>query len=237
MIASSKTEASRMLAFLTIAALCACNGSFGERVRETVHQAMAAGAMPAVRVDNVAGEVRVEGWRKPIVDVEATKYGYDGKELRDISIAVQREEGGVAIVTSYTGAVHGGGVRYRIAVPQGASLRIHNVAGAVDVAGVAGNLEVETQAGEITADAGRVAQDRSIDLHATTGAVTLWIAPDSSAKVDAYSTVGAFASDIPGISESRENIVGSRASGTIGSGSAQIRLGTTTGAIALRKRE
>jgi DUF4097 and DUF4098 domain-containing protein YvlB len=129
-----------------------------------------------------------------------------------------------------------GGVRYRISVPAAASLQISNVAGAISIAGIRGDAGVETQAGKIDAGLGRVDGNRSIDLRATTGAVVLWISPDSSANVEASSTVGAFASNLPGISESRENIVGVRASGTIGSGSARIRLTTTTGAVALRER-
>jgi DUF4097 and DUF4098 domain-containing protein YvlB len=115
-------------------------------------------------------------------------------------------------------------------------LRISNVAGAVDVAGMEGDLDVETQAGKISADAGIVRANRSIDLRATTGAITLTIAPGSSARVAAQSTVGAFSSAIPGITHERQNIVGSGGGGTIGSGSARIRLATTTGAIALREK-
>jgi len=217
-------------------ALQACSGGLGERVRENVHRTVAAGGAPIVRVDNVAGAVRIDGWNKPFVDVQATKYGYDEAELRSIAIDVGRQGDEVTVVTRYTGGVHGGGVRYRIAVPAGASMRISNIAGAVDSSGVRGDLDVETQAGKITADAGIVSASRSIDLRATTGAITLTIAPGSSARVEAESTVGDFSSDIPGVSQERRNIVGSRGGGVIGSGSAQIRLSTTTGAIVLRQR-
>jgi len=227
---------SRLLPVAALLALAACNGSFEERVHEDVHQTIAAAPAAAVHVENVAGGVRVVGWSKPAVDIVATKYGYDEQELRAITIDVRKEGDAVYITTRYGGGTHSGGVRYRIAVPAGASLDISNTAGSVDFSGVSGNVKVETQAGEITADAGRVAGNRSIDLQATTGAITLAIAPGSSATVDGTSTVGDFASDVPGVTKSRENIVGMRASGRIGSGSAQIRLNTTTGAIALRER-
>ena len=233
-----------MFAFITRAAvtlcalvvLVACTGAFGDRVHENVHQAVATDAAPIVSVENVAGAVRVEAWSKPIVDVSATKYGYDSQELRQIAVSVTREANGVSIVTNYSGGVHGGGVRYRIYVPAGAALKVRNVAGLVDISGVNGDLSVDTQAGAIIVDAGRVAGNRSIDLRATTGAVTLALTPDSSARVDAESTVGGFTSRMPGISQRRENIVGVSAGGTIGSGSAQIRLTTTTGGIALKER-
>jgi DUF4097 and DUF4098 domain-containing protein YvlB len=221
---------------LAALALVACTTDFGERVREQVHQTVAVGTAPIVRVDNVAGTVRIDGSARSDVDVTATKYGHDADELHSIVIDVRREPAGVSIATNYTGGRHAGGVRYRIKVPGDASVVVGNVAGTVDIAGMRGNIEVSTQAGAITVDAGDVGGARAIDLRATTGAVTLWIGPGSSARVEASSTVGDFASDVPGVSHNRENLVGARGGGTIGSGSALIRLTTTTGAIALRRR-
>ncbi|HTA53382.1 MAG TPA: DUF4097 family beta strand repeat-containing protein [Candidatus Acidoferrales bacterium] len=215
-------------------ALCACSGSFGERVHEQFHQAIDSGATPIVHVDNIAGTVALVTWAKPIVNIVATKYGYNASDLRSITISVNRAGNGIFVVTTYGDGDHGGGVRYRVSVPAGASVQIGNVAGAVSVGPVTGNVSVETQAGTIEANLGRVDGDRAIDLHATTGAITARIARESDATVDAQSTVGGFSSDVPGIEQSRENVVGVRASGKIGSGSARIRLSTTTGAIALR---
>jgi hypothetical protein len=216
--------------------LAACNGDFNDRYHEQFHQAIAASATASVRIDNIAGTVRVEGWPRSGIDVEATKYGYDASDVHSIAIDVTSTPGGVTITSRYARGVHGGGVRYLIRVPSGASVQVENAAGAVDVAGVGGNLGVETEAGEVTADAGRVGGSRSIDLRATTGAVTLYVAPGSSARVDASSTVGDFSSNIAGVSSQRENLVGASGGGTIGAGTARIKLSTTTGAITLRQR-
>jgi DUF4097 and DUF4098 domain-containing protein YvlB len=212
-----------------------CVSSFGD-VHETIHRTVSAGASPAVRLENVAGTVQVDAWHRSDVDVVATKYGHDAQALRAVTIDVHADSSEVSIVTNYTGGTQSGGVRYRVHVPDDASLHVGNVVGAVNIRGVRGNIRVETQAGEITADLGKVAGDRSIDLRATTGAIALWISPESSAAVEASSTVGAFASNLPGVRQTRENLVGARASGTIGSGSGRIRLATTTGAIAIRQR-
>jgi Putative adhesin len=225
-----------ILSLALLAAVTGCTGAFGERAREDVNQSIAVAGAPVVHVTNVAGSVRVDGGPKPAIALTATKYGYDWEELRSITIDVRREGNAVFIKTVYGAGVHHGGVRYRITVPSDASLQISNTAGAVDVAGIRGDVAVDTQAGEITANVGRVGAKRSIDLRATTGAITLDIAPGSSAVVTASSTVGDFSSDIPGITKSRQNLVGVQGSGTIGSGSAHIRLATTTGAIALRER-
>jgi Putative adhesin len=212
-----------------------CAGGFSERVHETVHQSI--GGEPAtVRIDNIAGSVHVEGAAKPAVEVEATKYGYDDAELRSIHVDARKEGDEVVIATSYESRTHGGGVRYRVTVPASAAVHIGNIAGAVDVRGVRGNVSVETQAGRIVADCGRVAGNRSVDLNATTGAIELTIARDSSASVEARSTVGHISSELPEIAERRENFVGANATGKIGAGDAHIRLTTTTGAIAIRTR-
>ncbi len=218
-------------------ALCACTGSFGERVHEQFHQAIDSGATPTVHVDNIAGAVAIVPWPKPVVDIAATKYGYDAAELRGVTISVHRAGVGIFIVTTYAGGNHSGGVRYRISVPAGSSVQVGNVAGSVSAGPVTGNVSVETQAGTIDARLGRVEGARTIDLRATTGTVALRIARDSSANVTAQSTVGSFSSDLPGIVQSRENLVGARASGTIGSGTASIHLTTTTGSITLRSLE
>jgi hypothetical protein len=224
----------RVIAASALLALCACTGSFGERVHESFHQAIESAGSPIVHVDNIAGTVEIVTWPQSVVDVAATKYGYDAAELKSVRIGVRREGDGIFIATNYEGGNHSGGVRYRITVPQGASLDVGNVAGSVRVAAVAGNVTVETQAGTIDARLGRVDGDRSIDLRATTGAISLTLSSDSSASVQAESTVGAFSSDVPAVTASRVNLVGSRASGKLGGGAARIRLTTTTGAISLR---
>ncbi|MGA2761195.1 MAG: DUF4097 family beta strand repeat-containing protein [Candidatus Cybelea sp.] len=226
----------RAIATVALLTLYACAGSFGERVHEQFHQAVDSGAMPIVHVENIAGTVQIAVWAKPVVDIVATKYGSDASDLRSITISVNRAGDGIFVVTTY-GDGDRGGVRYRISVPAGASVQVGNVAGAVSVGAVTGNVNVETQAGTIEANLGRVDGDRAIDLRATTGAITVRIARESNATVNAQSTVGGFSTDVSGIEQSHENVVGVRASGTIGSGTARIRLNTTTGAIALRTIE
>ncbi len=224
----------RRIGSCALLVLCACSGSFGERVHEQFRRAIDSGATPIVHVDNIAGAVAIVAWAKPIVGIVATKYGYDASELRSVTINVNREGDGIFVVTTYAAGNHSGGVRYRISVPAGASVQVGNIAGSVTVGGITGNVSVETQAGTIDATLGRVDGDRSIDLRATTGAVTLRIARESSATVNAESTVGSFSSDAPGIEKSQQNVVGVRASGKLGLGTARIQLTTTAGAIALR---
>lgn len=226
-----------MRPFIAIAAmlLAACSATLSQRAREQFHQMIYTGPLTSLTLDNVAGSARVEGWAKPAVDVEATKYGYDANDLRNIAIVFDAtQEGVIAVSTRYAHGVHAGEVRYLIHVPTAASVRVNNTAGAVDVTGVTGSISVQTQTGQIVVDGGLVTGSRLIELRATAGAVKLTAAAASSATVEASSIVGAVSSDFPGVTSQR-NLLGAHAAGTIGGGSAEIRLATTTGAITLAR--
>ena len=222
-------------AALTAALLAesACAGGFGQ-VHERFHQTIASSNAPTVHVDNVAGTIHVATWNKRGIDVTGTKYARDAQGLRGIVIAVHSQGRDIFIATKYTGSTKQGGVSYTISVPANASLAIKNVAGTVNVGNVRGNVDIQTQAGTIDAALGKVDGTRSIDLSATTGTVGLSIARNSSARVTAHSTVGSFSSEFPSVAKSSSDLVGVRANGTIGSGSATIRLSTTMGAIDLK---
>ena len=228
----------RVAALISLLGFAACNGAMnGDRVREQYHRSIYAGLSPLVTITNVAGAVRIEGWSNQAIDVAATKYGYDAADVHGIAIDFDAsQEGLIAIKTRYDHGVHGGGVRYLVHVPPLASVQISNTAGMVEVVGVRGDVTVKTQAGEITVNAGPVGGNRSIDLTATTGAVNLSMASSSSATVQASSTIGDITSDFPNVTVRRENLVGARGGGTIGSGDAHVVVRTTTGAITLRQR-
>lgn len=226
--------AARTIALFALVVLAACRGGFGQP-HESFHQTIPASDAPTVHVENLVGAIRIKAWDKPSVDVKATKYGRDAADLRAITISIHSEGDGIFIATKVSGTTHGG-VRYTIRVPATASLDIKNSVGTVAVAGVRGDVTVETQTGAITADLGKVDGARAIALRAVTGAVRLSIARDSNASIVAHSDGGEFSSNTPSLSKSRENLVGAGASGRIGSGSARIRLSTVTGAIKLTVR-
>jgi hypothetical protein len=225
----------RRLGFVTILFAITATGCIGgTQVRERFHQAVPAPAAPLVRIDNSVGEVRVKGWQRHTVDIEAIKSASSEEALNNIEIAVQSQGNTITIATKYHGFGNGG-VRYVISVPQAASLDVNNSTGTVRIDGVSGNVAAVTQTGEVNADLGRVAGQRSVDLTATTGSVRLTVGADSDARVEAKTSIGDVSSDFDSIVSERRNVVGASASGRIGNGSASIRLTTTTGAISLRR--
>lgn len=231
----TRANSIRTLSLAALITLVACTGTISRgQVQEQFHQSVPVSGVPTVHVDNVAGNVRIRAWNKPTVDVEATKNASETSELRGITISIHSVGTNIFVATKYSSSTHSGGVTYSISVPSNASLEIKNVAGTVDIVGVHGSVGVKTQAGTIAADLGRVDGNRLIDLSATTGTVRLSIARNSSASVNATSTVGGFSSDFPSVAKSTQNIVGASATGTIGAGSAKIHISTTTGTIALK---
>jgi hypothetical protein len=153
--------------------------------------------------------------------------------VRNINIDVVSQGNTVTIATKYRGFASGG-VRYTISLPAGSSLDVNNTTGAIRIGGVDGNVTAGTQTGEVDASVGRVTGRRAIELTATTGSVRLDIDQNSDARVDATTTIGDVKSNFSSVGSSRQNVVGASASGTIGSGTATIRLSTTTGSVELR---
>jgi hypothetical protein len=223
----------KAFALLPVAVLAGC--SFSSDIREQVHQTVPATGTSIVHVSNVVGEINVKPWNKNAVDVQAVKSARSMDDLNRITIDAHSEGKNVIVATKYSGGSGSGGVSYTLSVPRTASLIIEDVTGTVDVRGVLGNVSVSAQTGRITADLDRVKGNRLIDLGATTGAVRLSIARDSSARVDASSVVGSFSSDFSSVTVTRTSVVGVTAMGTIGGGTATIRLHTTTGSISLRE--
>lgn len=185
-----------------------------------------------VTITNAVGEVRVKPSDAGAVDVAATKYASNQTELANIEIVARPVDGGVSIETQYRGE-HGGGVRYDITVPRGASLRITNSVGTIKVGPIDGNVLAHTGTGTIDASLGRVAANRSVDLKSGTGTIALHIAGDSSANVSASSALGNISSDFPSVEAIRNNLVGSSAAGRIGDGAATVHLSVGTGSISI----
>lgn len=223
-------------ALLALAAFTLTGCTFGPQVQEQFHKTVPTTSAPHVKVSNVVGEVRVEGWSNNTVDVDATKTAESEDALKSIAIDVRAQGDDVTIETNYTGLMKRGGVRYLIHVPSAASADVDNTTGAIRIEGIDGDVTAKTQTGEIVARVGKVAGGRSVSLSATTGAVTLDMTGDSSATVTASTTVGNVSSDFPALGSSRENVVGASASGTIGSGAGKVTLDTVTGAIEINRQ-
>lgn len=222
---------------LTLIAFAGCSGNAlsSDRVQEPFHQTASLAGIRLVSVDNTAGRVRISASSAPQIRIDAVKRGPDEASVSRIHIEVSKNGDTLAISTRYdSGGFSRGNVNYTIELPPSTAIQVSNTAGTTTITGAAGDVTASTQAGTIDVTMARVSGNQNVDLSATTGTVTLTIPKNADARVDAHSTVGGFSSDFPSVTGTREHVVGVRASGKIGSGSARITLETTTGSIDLR---
>jgi hypothetical protein len=175
------------------------------QIAKTEHVDLPAGG--TVRLKNSTGELTIEGWDQPsveIITVKSTKAVYPSAErekashyLDRVQIAVDRRRDELVVTTDFPrhrgfppssplGAATSFDLDYRLKVPREARLIVeHNV-------------------GDIHFD------DVTGDIHATAlrGAITLHLAEGGQYAIDAKSDVGSVTSDFPGSTKRRFWLVG-----------------------------
>lgn len=151
-------------------------------------------------------------------------------------------------------------VSYTLQVPRDAELDLETVNGGVTVRGVHGKTEFEVVNGGVTLDRvggevtgrttnGPVTLDLArgfgpVDVASTNGPIDVSVPEDASAEVDARTTMGPVRFDgLPlrdvgctGRETRAVPCTSGRVVGTLGGGTAPLRLSTTNGPIALRRR-
>jgi len=148
-----------------------------------------------IRIDHSYGELNVEGWGQPEVEVTVIKsmpYDYKPKRadaaaerLRGVRIVTERKSDAELVISTFKST---GGVRaeYEIHVPRNSGLAIHHGTGSVSVRDVTGDIE---------AIAGR-------------GDIMLWL-PPGSYSIDAKTKLGNVSSELEGAALS-QYLVGQR---------------------------
>lgn len=104
-------------------------------------------------LDNAAGEIVIEAWDQPQVQLLATKKAKTQAKLDRISVDVQSADSDVAIRTlSQNGTEILGAVTYALKVPSAAVLALEQGAGVVQIAGMQGSIHLELGAGDVSMD-------------------------------------------------------------------------------------
>lgn len=160
-----------MLRSVALIAICACGlvaAKAPERPVEVVTTDQAEFSGGTIHVNNAYGQMNVEAWDEPRVEVTVTRTAFrhdtaeerkEGTEyLNRIKVTVQKSGNDVTISTQFPGRnrflrlVHGLGdfnLDYRIKVPRNAKLDIHHDVGDVTVDGVAGDIDATVKSGDI----------------------------------------------------------------------------------------
>lgn len=165
-------------------------------VTKTEHAELAAGG--TLRLKNSTGEVTVEGWDRPgveITTIRSTKQVYGAgsqegaraaRELDEVKVTVARQGEDVVVSTEYprhrrflprpSVGARDFNLEYRIRAPRGAKIVVEHDEGEIHFDGVEGDISATTNQGTIT----------------------LRLAAAAEYTIDAKSRIGAVDSDIPG---------------------------------------
>jgi DUF4097 and DUF4098 domain-containing protein YvlB len=226
------------------------------QVTEELHQTYPLAATGHVSVHNVNGSVRITGWDRAEVKLDAVKRGRDQQALQEASIVIDARADSIDIRTRYPqdGSHHNAaGVEYTLSVPRGAELsRISTVNGQITIEGVAGTVRANSVNGAITAtrlegDAdfstvnGRVELDfekfqaRSLKASSVNGGLSVALPAGAGAQLSAQTVNGRISSDFD-VSVRQTRSHPNSVTATVGPGGAPVKLNTVNGAIALRRR-
>ncbi len=212
-------------------------------------------------LENINGDVTIEGWQRDEVSVSAVKRG-DGDELDQIKIVIQATADRVHIETEYRESKQGflnfqnssGSIDYAIKAPSGAILEdielvngnltitgiagrvtLNIVNGVITATGLAGDAEIEAVNGELDVTFEKMSGAQSVDLGSVNGSILIRIPASANADVKAETINGDISTEF-GLSVEEGRWVGSSLEARIGSGGAQIELENVNGNIEIKKR-
>ncbi len=231
-----------------------------ERYREEFHQTYPLAATGRVSLDNINGDVKITGWDRNEVKLDAVKSADEKEKLPRIQIQVDAQPDAIHIKTKYLdcedhGCHNPGSVEYTLMVPRGArvdriglvngSLVLDQLSGEVRAASVNGRVtgtnlggrtELSTVNGEVGAafTPARMKNTESVRLHSVNGRVEVTIPSDASVEITAHTLNGHISNDfdLP-VSRPRYG-PGSRMEGRLADGGARFELETVNGSIAIR---
>ena len=224
--------------------------------REEFHQTYPLSATGRVSLHNVNGAVHVTAWDRNEVKVDAIKKARTEAGLKEAQIVVDAKPDAVEINTKYPehGSHDGATVEYTLSVPRQAALdKISTVNGAVDLAGLAGEVKASSvngavQARQLTGDTklstvnGRIEADferltaKAVSLKTVNGGITITLPANAGAQLDASTVHGGVNSDFDLPVRHVGFAPGSHLETTIGGGGTAIHLSTVNGGITLRRR-
>ena len=209
-------------------------------------------------LENINGDVSIEGWKKNEVSISAVKKGKD-KDLdrTKISVEVDKYEGKEWIHIRTEFGVHSlnsASVDYTIKAPADAILEdielvngnlkitgvtgylsLGTVNGSITASGMTGNAWVETVNGNLDLTFEKIGAGQTVDLESVNGAILLRMPANSNAQVDAETLNGNLSSEF-GLTVEKSEWIGRSMEGLVGSGGARITIETVNGNINIKKR-
>jgi DUF4097 and DUF4098 domain-containing protein YvlB len=216
-------------------------------------------------LENINGDVTIEGWKKSEVSISAVKKG-KSKDLDRIKVVVEvdKYEGKdwIHVETEYVESQGGflnflksaGRIDYVIKAPSDAILEdvelvngnlkvtgitgylsLGTVNGSITATGMAGNAWVETVNGNLDLSFDKMSDGQAVDLESVNGAIVLRMPAKANAHLGAETLNGNISNEF-GLTVEEGEWVGRSMKGLVGSGGARITLETVNGSIDIKKR-
>lgn len=227
------------------------------KTTETINQVYDTGAHPRLSIDNVNGDLTLEGWDKNKIEFTAVKTASNQERLEDLQVECRKDGDRVTIRVKYphenTFSGHGDEgprVDFTVHVPRGTEIdRIEFVNGDVEITNVEGDVEVSSVNGRVSGtklggdvnlstvngDVELVATSNisSIRLNSVNGDLKLMLPKKFDARIEAGTLHGDITA-IDGIDVDATKFTGSSMQGVIGKGTMRVDLNTVNGSIQIR---
>ena len=219
-------------AFVALAGCTVTLGDEGSSVQSHEHRTFS--AIHFVRVENVSGPITIVATTGNTVKVDATLRAGSQGAINRTQVEYDQHGDSLDVTTHYEhsgwfGGGHGAGVEYALAVPERTDVEVENVSGPITIRGVLGNVRASQVSGPVLASLGPISGSRNVNLKAVSGAITLKMARNSNATLNAQSISGGVQSFFE--TDEHKGAVGMSISGRIGNGSGSIDLSTVSGGI------
>jgi DUF4097 and DUF4098 domain-containing protein YvlB len=221
------------------------------QVSQAFHRTVSLSPNGRISLDNMNGNVKITGWDRAEVEIDAVKQGRDQQRLDEARIEVESSSDAVSIRTQYPHDHTNNNpatVQYTLNVPQSArfdrinlvngSLTVQKFVGEVNanlvngtayIGGLVGGANVSSVNGGIEANYTSLNNVREIKFKSVNGSVHLGLPASPNADVKASTVTGSIQCDFP--LTVRGSFIGHNLSGTLGSGGTQIELSNVNGGI------
>lgn len=207
-------------------------------------------------IEVTIGEVRVEGWDKPEVEVTVERRVPSAAQLSRLPVSIAEVPPGVVVTALQTGDTADPALRSDVRVRLPRSARIERLQvmegrividgfdgaitgairrGPIDAKNISGTVRLSTEIGPITVTNARLSANGLLRLRTFNGDVTLSLAQRPfDARIMALALNGSIRSDIP--LSMRESWGPRWGEATLGKGEPIISIDVVTGAVEIRSR-
>ncbi len=203
---------------------------------------------------NLNGDIKIEGWDKPQVEVKVTKHGGTPEEREAVEIELQQAGDHLALSTAPDGQGDIEDVRYEVKLPHRLQhITLSTLNGDVKLTGVHGHIEVTAQRGDIKLEdvggalitktltgntkivlATRAPGDAPQSFEAISGNVEVQIGDTPNVEVRADTTSGEIKVDDAFGLQVEKRLVGQHLAGRLGQGGPLLVIKTISGNIKLK---